>query len=239
MTTMDWCKYLLCASAAAAMALPVSAAEQTMDQTRDQALARMDQAAAHFKGLSANVEYVQHMQAIHEDDAQTGTILVKRAKPKEVHVRISIEKPEPKTAVVDGKKVEAYYPRSGQRETASLDRQSSLVGMILMLGFGGTSKELQTAYVVTLGGVETVAGESATRLELIPKSKEMLEQWKKIDLWISDKSGYAVQQKFYERGNDYLLITYTNVQPKPDIADSAFHLDVPKGTPTEPLNKKK
>ena len=237
MTSMHWCKYLLCASAVAAMALRGSAADQTMDQ----ALAKMDQAAAHFKGLSANVEYVQHMQAIHEDDAQTGTILVKRAKPKELHVRISIEKPEAKVAVADGNKVEVYYPRSGEIQTASLGQKRSLVGMILMLGFGGTAKELQTAYVVTLGGAETVAGESATRLELIPKSKEMLEQWKKIDLWISDKSGYAVQQKFYERGNDHLLITYTNVQPKPDIPDSAFNLklEVPKGTPKEPLNKKK
>lgn len=84
-----------------------------------------------------------------------------------------------------------------------------------------------------------MAGESTTRLELIPKSKDMLEQWKKIDLWISDTSGNAVQQKFYERGMDYTLITYTNVQPKSDIPDSVFKLDVPKGTKREPLNRKR
>ena len=61
--------------------------------------------------------------------------------------------------------------------------------MILTLGFGGSSKELQDAYTVTLGGTETIAGESATRLELIPKSKDLLEQWRKIDLWVSDKTG--------------------------------------------------
>jgi outer membrane lipoprotein-sorting protein len=235
MTSMHWCKHLVLASALAAMAIPGS----TADQMLDQALAKMDQVAAHFKGLSANVEYVQHMEAIHEDDSQSGTILVKRAKPKEVKVRISIEKPEAKVAVADGNKVEVYYPRSGEKQTASLDKKSSLVSMVMMLGFGGTSKELQAAYDVKLGGVDTVGGESATRLELVPKSKEMLEQWKRIDLWIYNKSGYAVQQKFYERGKDYTVITYTNVEPKPDIADSAFHLDVPKGTPTVPLNKKK
>ena len=66
----------------------------------------------------------------------------------------------------------------------------------------------------------------------------MLQQWKNIDLWISDKSGYTVQQKFYEHGRDYTLITYTSVQFNPEIPDSKFNLDVPKGTKREPLNKK-
>jgi outer membrane lipoprotein-sorting protein len=118
-------------------------------------------------------------------------------------------------------------------------QRRSLLDMILTLGFGGTSKELQADYDVTLGGTETVAGESATSLQLIPRSKDMLDQWKRIDLWISDRTGYAVQQKFYEAGNDYMLITYTSVQPRADLPDSDFVLNVPKGTKKEPLNKKK
>jgi outer membrane lipoprotein-sorting protein len=218
----------------AGMALALPAADPTLAAT----LAKMDQVANRFKGLSASVSYVQHMQAIHEDDTQSGTIVVKRPHPKDLHVKISIEKPEAKIAVTDGKKVEVYYSSSGEIQTVSLDKQRSLVGMILMLGFGGTSKELQNAYDVTLGGAESVAGESATRLKLLPKSQDMLEQWKQIDLWISNTSGCTVQQKFYEHGKDYTLITYTNVRLNPDIPESAFKLDVPKGTKKEPLNKK-
>jgi len=233
MTFMDWKRQLLCAAVAAMAALPISAADPTLDQT----LAKMDQIASRFKGLSAKVEYVQHMEAIHEDDSQTGTILVKRANRNSLHVKISIEKPEPKVAVADGSKVEAYYPSSGEIQTYSLGAKKSLVSMILTLGFGGSSKELQAAYDVKLGGVDTVAGESATRLALVPKSKDLKDQWSKIDLWISDKTGYAVQQKFYERGMDYTQITYTGVQPRPDIPDTDFLL--PKGIPKETLNKNK
>lgn len=233
MTSMHCYRQLLCVAVAAMAALPVSAADPTLDQT----LAKMDQVSSHFKGLFANVEYVQHMEAIHEDDAQTGTILVKRSNRQDLHVKTSIAKPEPKVAVADGKKVEVYYPRSGQIQTASLGAKKSFVSMILTLGFGGSSKELQSAYDVKLGGVDTVAGESATRLELVPKSKEMRDQWIKIDLWISDKTGYAVQQKFYERGKDYTQITYTGVQPRSDIPDTEFSL--PKGIPKDPLNKNK
>jgi outer membrane lipoprotein-sorting protein len=231
---MRWCGLglgLLCGAAATALS---GAAEHSLAET----LAKMDQAANRFKGLSASVEYVSHMEAIHEDDSQSGTILVKRPKPKDLHVKIALDKPEPKVAVADGKKVDVYYPRSGEIQRVELGHRRSLVDMILALGFGGTSRELQSAYDVKLVGPEMVAGESTTRLELLPKSPDMLEQWKKIDLWISDRSGYTVQQKFYEHGRDYTLITYTSVQFNPEIPDSAFTLDVPKGTKRETLNKK-
>ena len=227
-------KHLLCAAMALLAALPVSAGDAKLEQV----LAKMDQAAARFKSLSANVEYVQHMEAIHEEEQQTGTILVKHANRKELHVKISIEKPDPKIAIADGNKVEVYYPSSAEVQEVALGQRRSLVDMILTLGFGGSSKELQDAYTVKLGGADTVAGEATSRLELIPKSKELLEQWKQIDLWVSDATGNAVQQKFYERGKDYTLITYTSVKPNPDIPDSAFKLDVPKGTVKKPLNKK-
>jgi outer membrane lipoprotein-sorting protein len=225
---------LVCAGfAITAKPLPAAPAA-TLAET----LARMDQVATRFKGLSANVEYVSHMEAIHEDDSQSGTILVKRPKPKDLHVKISIEKPNPTVAVTNGSTGQVYYPRSGEKQVVDLSHRRSFVDMILTLGFGGTSRELESSYSVTLGGPETVGGESTTRLELVPKSPDVLEQWKKIDLWISDKTGYTVQQKFYEHGKDYTLITYTNVHLNPNIPDSAMKLEVPPGTKKEILNKK-
>src|SRR5580704_8512591 len=124
-------RHLLSAALAALTALPLSAADPLAD-----ALAKIDQAAARFKGLSANVRYVQHMEVIHEDDEQTGTILVKRPRPKELHVKLAIEKPEQKVAVTDGAKVDVYYANTGQTQTVNLDRhRRSLVDLILTLGF--------------------------------------------------------------------------------------------------------
>jgi outer membrane lipoprotein-sorting protein len=233
MTCMKSCTRLFVATVAMAAALPASAAGLTLEQT----LAKMDQVAAHFKGLSADIQTAQHMEAIHEDDTQTGTILVKHPSRNSLHVKIAIEQPEKKVAYADGNKVDVYYPSSQEIQEVALGHRKSLVDMILTLGFGGNSKELLADYKVTLGGSDTVAGKGATRLELDPTSPDMKEQWKKIELWISDDNGYAVQQKFFEKGNDYTLITYTNVQPKSDISESEFTL--PKGAKKEPLNKKK
>jgi outer membrane lipoprotein-sorting protein len=221
-------------SAAAAVALSGAAAGRSLEET----LAKMDEAAARFKGFSANVQHVHHMDAIHEDETDIGTILVKRPKAKDLHVRIEFVTPDPKVAITDGSKVDVYYPRSGEVDRVDLGRHRSLMDMFVAQGFGGTSRDLERDYSVKLGGAETVAGESATRLELIPKAPEMLEQWKRVDLWISDKTGNTLQQKLYENGKDYHLITYTNIKLNPEIPDSAFKLEVPKGTKRETLIKK-
>ena len=136
-----------------------------------------------------------------------------------------------------GKQVQVYYPRSGEIQTLQLGHRRSLVDLILALGFGGNSRDLLNDYDVKLGGTETVAGEPTARLELTPKSADMLEQWKRVDIWISDTTGNTVQQKFFDRGHDYTQITYSKIQHNPEIPDSAFKTDAPKGTPKQTLNK--
>ena len=202
--------------------------------------ARIDAAASRFKRLTANIRRVDHEEVIHEEDVETGTIKVKRQKPKELLVRMDIQGTNPKQAVVNGSKVQVYYPNNpGEIQVLELGKKKSLVDQYMALGFGGSSTDLRTAYVGKAGAEETVAGERTMRLELTPKSPELLDQWKRIDLWISDQGGYAVQQKLYEKAGNYILITYTNVELNPTIPDSVFHLDVPKGTKQEILLRKK
>jgi outer membrane lipoprotein-sorting protein len=81
-------------------------------------------------------------------------------------------------------------------------------------------------------GPETLDGKPAERLELIPKSKAVLEHLKKFELWISD-SGYPIQQKFYLPGSDYMLMTYSYMKINPDLPDTALKLHVPKNVKRE------
>ena len=200
---------------------------------------RIDAAAAKFKGMTADIRRVSHEEVIHEEDVDPGTIKVKRQKPKEVSVRLDIQGVNPQQVVVNGGKARVFEPNNpGEIQEYQLGKYKSLVEQVMALGFGETSSDLQSAYAVKLGGQETVAGEATTRLELTPKSSGLLDTYKRIDLWISDKGGYAVQQKLYEKGKDYLLITYTNIVLNPNIPDSVFHLDVPKGTKTDVVIKK-
>ena len=190
-------------------------------------LARMDQAAARFKGLTAEMKKVHHEAVINEDDVETGNIIVKRPRPKELKARLNILLPDPKSAVLEGHKAQIYYPKTDEIQPVDLGKESSVVDQFLLLGFGTGSKELESAYTIKVMGPETIAGEQTTGIELIPKDKEVLKNLKKVELWISDTRGITVQQKLYEPGGEYHILTYSNIVINPPIPDSAF--DLPKG----------
>ena len=67
-----------------------------------------------------------------------------------------------------------------------------------------------------MGGTETINGEKTTRIQLVPKDKEVLARVKQCELWISEK-GWTVQQKFHTGGGDYVLSTYSHMNFGADI----------------------
>ena len=194
--------------------------------------ARMDRAAAAFTGVSADLRRLNHMALLNEDTAETGAFRMKRYK-HEIHVLFDIRQPEPKAYAFDGKKLEEYLPAEQTVQEYDAGKYKSLADQFLLLGFGTSSKELQADYAISLGGTETIGNEKTTRLELIPKSKELVVHLPKVDLWISDVMGVPVQQKFYSPGGNYNLATYSNIMLNPNLPDSAVKLNLPKGVTRE------
>jgi outer membrane lipoprotein-sorting protein len=206
---------------------------QAADSSLAATLARMDEAAAKFKGLQADMQKVAHTAVINEDSADAGTIAVKRPNAHDIRVLINFQPPNPRQVAIAGVKGEYYIPGINTVQVYDLGKSRSLVEQFMLLGFGSNSKDLESAYSIRLGGPETVAGQQATRIELIPKSQDVLAHLKKVDLWISDAMGIAVQQKIYETGGDYLLATYTNIKLRPNLPDSLVKLDLPKSVKRE------
>jgi len=202
-------------------------------------MARMDQTAVTFKGLKADMKKVAHLDVINKDETDLGTITVKRgARPKDLQMLVDIQQPDAKKVLVTGSKA-LFYILKNPNEVQEYDLTRKFRGMLdqyLLLGFGSNSRDLRDAYTVKLGqpASETVAGEKTTKIELIPKSQEMLAQVKKCELWISDAKGIVVQQKLYTGGGDYQLATYTNLVVNPTIGELKLDLP-PKVKITKPL----
>jgi outer membrane lipoprotein-sorting protein len=194
--------------------------------------AKIDQAAAKFKSLTADIRRVTHTEVINEDTVDSGTIRLKRTRPREMRMLIDLVEPDPKSVLVQGKKAEVYYPRIKTVQEWDLGKNRDLLDQFFLAGFGTTSHELQEAYTVRLAGVETIAGQKTTHLELIPKSKEVLQHLKRFELWIADENGLPVQQRFVPAGQS-VLVTYTNLKVNADLPDSALKLQLPKGVKRE------
>ena len=225
---------MLTLAAAAFLAFGASAADNSLQTVFD----RMDKAATTFKGLTANVTRVAHEGDIGEEETDTGTIAVKLPKPHDLRILLDLKQPDPKSVEVSGTKVQIFYPKANEVQVMDVGRaHRAQMEQFLKLGFGSTSKDLQDGYTVQYGGPEKINNENTTRIVLIPKSPDLAAQFPKFELWISDTSGIAVQQKMYQPGNTYNVATYSNMSLNPALPNSAVTLNTPKGVKITPLKR--
>lgn len=225
-------KAILCAAALAVLSSAAWGADDL-----GAVFARMDQAAPKFKGMRAKMERVSHTAVLNEDSTDTGTIVVKLPKPRDYRMLMNFLQPDKKVVVVAGTKAEIFLPKANEVQVCNFGKGNRAeVEQFLKLGFGSNSKELREAYTVTYGGPETVAGEKATRIVLVPKSPDVAHMFQKFDLWISDTSGISIQQKMYEKGGNYTLATYPNMELDANVPDSAVRLgNLPRGVTTRSI----
>src|SRR5262249_26096422 len=142
----------------------------------------MDQAALTFKSLKADMKKLHHNDFAHEDETDTGTILVKRPKRQDFKVLINFVQPDAKGMSLDGTKVQIYYPKRKEIEEYDLGKsRRGEVEQFILLGFGSNSRELQSAYTIKFVGKETVGDNKTTRLELRPKADDIRSTFPKFE----------------------------------------------------------
>jgi outer membrane lipoprotein-sorting protein len=213
-------------------ACPALLAEDLLSAT----FTRMDNAAASFKGMTAQVKQISHNDFLGVDDVQSGTMAVKRSRPHDLRALVNLTTPDQKQVELNGHNVQIYYPKSNTVEYANLDKKTTAVmDQLLLLSFGSTAADIQGAYTVQLGGPETVDGQKTVRLILTPKKPDSLGDIVNIELWVSDSTGMAIRQKLDQRGKDYLLAVYSNMKLVPNLPDSDVKMKVPKDAHREQI----
>jgi len=193
--------------------------------------ARLDQSAAAFAGAKADVRRSTYNATIHMTDVDNGTIIVRRSSPGKVDFRIDFVGDNAYSFIVRGKLADYYHPQINQADVYDIDkRYRELAQGLMALGFGMSGKSLQANYTIANVRHENVAGQSATAMDLTPKSAELTEQihMQKVELWISDNSSAPLKEKVYLRDGGASTFEYSNIQMNVKIPDSAF--DLPKNT---------
>jgi outer membrane lipoprotein-sorting protein len=203
--------------------VPAAAAESLSD-----VLSRMDKAAAAFQSMSASLTQLDHIDVINENETQKATVKLRRSKAGLVG-RVDFSGPNTKVVAVELRKVQVYYPKSNVVDVYDVGKFGDQLDQFLLLGFGTSGKELEKNYKVRLVGAENVGGHPTWHLELIPKSKQALDIFKKADVWIAQDANYPVQEKIHKNEQDYTLITYSDVKLNPPLSDKDLELVLPPG----------
>jgi len=186
-------------------------------------LAQMDATAKKFGSAEANVVWDQYDRVINETDTEKGKIYFRR-EGGEIQMAADFTEPNTKYVIYSGGKVQVYLPKANEVDEYDATKHRSDVESFLVLGFGGSGKDLLQSYDVRFLGTETVNGVAAQKLELIPKSVRLRNNIGRILLWIDPKMGISVQQQFFESSSNYRLAKYSDIHINQKLPENAFKL---------------
>ena len=198
------------------------------------AFTRLDQTAQQFRSVTADFKRNVHTAVINDDARDMGSIKVRREKSHDTRMLIEFTAPDVKSVALDGTKLRVYTPKLKSVQIYDIAGKRNLVDQFLLLGFGASSTELKELYDVSLLGEETLGTDNTWHLQLIPKSADALKNLKKAELWIIQSSGQPAQQKFITSSTgDFMLVTYSNMQPNKPLSDKDLKLNYPRGVTEE------
>ena len=203
------------------------------DKTQE-LIGRMDQAALRFRTMSSKVTYLTHTEVLHEDSTETGTAVMKKVQAGEVQGLIDFLTPDKRTVVFEKRRLQIFYPKIKTVQEWDLGKHGEQLDQFLMIGFGTSGMELARGYSMKVLGTESLKGQSAIRVSLIPKTGEAKEYVAKIELWVPEHGDpYPLQEKVYEPSGDYRLVTYTDLKINAPLPPEALKLNLPAGVKTE------
>ena len=192
-------------------------------------LKKMDAAAAHFQTAQADFVWDQFQKVVDETDTQKGTVYYRRA-GKEIEMMADIKQPDRKFVLYKDGKLQIYQPKIEQVISYPAGGNRNELESYLVLGFGGSGQDLKKSFEVSYEGAETIDGVATAKLQLIPKSEKIRNNFSKIFLWIDLTSGISIQQKFMQSQGDYRLAKYSGVRPNEKIGNDVFQLKTTKKT---------
>ena len=201
----------------------LSGAAMAQAQNLESVLSSMDKAAASFRTAQCDFVWDQYQRVVDDHDYQKGTMYFRR-QGSEVQMAADINSPAKKYVLFTGSLVSVYQPSIDQVTQYNPGKNKADFESYLVLGFGGSGRDLTKSFDVNYAGMEQVEGVNAAKLELTPKSQKVKSMFQAITLWIDPARGVSVQQKFQEPSGDYRLAKYSNIRVNEKIPGDVFKL---------------
>ena len=192
-------------------------------QNLEAILGSMDRAAADFHSAQTEFVWDQYQKVVDEHDLQKGMMYFRR-QGDDVQMAADITSPDRKYVLFTEGIVKVYVPRVEQVTEYNAGKNKADFETFLVLGFGGSGKDLEKSFDVKFDGMEEVQGVSTGKLELTPKSQKVRNMFSTITLWIDPTRGVSLQQRFQEPSGDYRLATYSDIQLNKKINGEYFKL---------------
>ncbi len=196
-------------------------------------IGELNAAAAKFSSAQADFTWDQFTAVVQEHETQTGTIYFERKKGvtrMAAYLKQDNGKDAPKTVLYEGGEVNFYEPTIKQLTTVRAGANRGQFESFLTLGFGGSGKDLETNWKVTLVGTENMDGVAVAKLDLVPKEQKVLDMFTHVTIWVEPSRGISHKQIFYQPSGDLRTATYKSIHYNTPLASDVFKINPPPGT---------
>jgi outer membrane lipoprotein-sorting protein len=201
-----------------------SAAQDKAPVTLESVLETMDRTATNFQTAQADFVWDQYQKVVDETDTQKGTVYYRRS-GQEIEMMADIKEPDRKFVLYKDGKLQVYQPRIEQVIEYSTGANHSEIEGYLVLGIGGSGQDLKKSFDVSFQGEETLDNIRTAKLQLIPKSEKVRNNYfSEAFLWIDLSRGVSIQQKFMQSQGDYRVAKYSAVNLHAKIGNDVFRL---------------
>lgn len=192
-------------------------------------LAKMEAARRNLKSLQATITQQHTNIQIGSTDTEQGTILYKPNGGGKGRLRIDYTKPDTRVVSIVGEEVVLYQPRINQVLKTKLAQATKgrSGGFTQLVALDSSIKSLANDYRIEYVGEETINGQSAAHLRLVPlKSGSMVS----LDIYVSQQSWLPLQYRFTERNGDYSVLRLSDLQLNLRLPDERFVVRYPSST---------
>jgi len=201
-----------------------SAAQDKAPVPLESVLETMDRTATNFQTAQADFVWDQYQKVVDETDTQKGTVYYRRS-GQEIEMMADIKEPDRKFVLYKDGKLQVYQPRIEQVIEYSTGANHSEIEGYLVLGIGGSGQDLKKSFDVSFQGEETIDNIRTAKLQLIPKSEKVRNNYfSEAFLWIDLSRGVSIQQKFMQSQGDYRVAKYSAVNLHAKIGNDVFRL---------------
>ena len=209
------------------MTMSTAAAHAATDPALDKVLRQLDASSVKFQSAEADLQWDNYEKIVKETTSQYGgTYFLRKGGTIEVAITLAQKQGAAPTKYIHfaNGKGDMYDTVAKKVTGFNAGENRSRVESFLALGFGGSGKDIEKSYTVTLQGMEPVDGVPTAKLDLVPKDPDTANTFTHITMWIDAVRDIPLKQITYTPEGDTRTAFYRNVRYNTPVDTKKFAL---------------
>lgn len=200
-------------------------AHAATDPALNKVLRQLDTASTKFQSAEADFKRENYERVVRETTEEDGIVYIQRhGNTPEMGAVIQKKAGKPihnvmqfrngTLDVYDGASVKHIDARANQSQYESY----------LTLGFGGSGKDLEAQWNITLQGMETIDGVQTAKLLLVAKDPSVRSKFSNVTIWVDPVRGVSLRQIFEMPSHDKITSYYSNIRYNQKVNTGKYKL---------------